>query len=65
MNRPLHTATPSGCLKSTGSSQPGWPSQCAGPSTIADLRDWVTGWYNYLALRLVADLTDGEVPDDL
>jgi hypothetical protein len=33
--------------------------------TIADLRSWVTGWYDDLALRLVADLTDDEVPDDL
>ena len=32
---------------------------------IADLRSWVTGWYDDLALRLVADLTDDEVPDDL
>src|SRR5216684_746752 len=29
--------------------------------TIADLRNWVTGWYDDLALRLVADLTDDEV----
>ncbi len=33
--------------------------------TIADLRSWVTGWYDDLGLRLVADLTDDEVPDDL
>ena len=33
--------------------------------TIADLRNWATGWYDDLALRLVADLTDDEVPDDL
>ena len=33
--------------------------------TIADLRNWVTGWNDDLALRLVADLTDDEVPDDL
>jgi hypothetical protein len=33
--------------------------------TIAGLRNWVTGWYDNLALRLVADLTDDEVPDDL
>ena len=33
--------------------------------TIADLRNWVTGWYDDLALRLVADLTDDEIPDDL
>ncbi len=33
--------------------------------TTADLRTWVTGWYDDLALRLVADLTDDEVPDDL
>jgi hypothetical protein len=32
---------------------------------IADLRSWVTGWYDDLALRLAADLTDDEVPDDL
>ncbi|MGD0606632.1 MAG: hypothetical protein ABSA53_23990 [Streptosporangiaceae bacterium] len=32
---------------------------------IADLRSWVTGWYDDLALRLVADLIDDEVPDDL
>ena len=32
---------------------------------IADLRNWVTGWYDDLALRLAADLTDDEVPDDL
>ncbi|HLJ99883.1 MAG TPA: hypothetical protein VKU39_08255, partial [Streptosporangiaceae bacterium] len=30
---------------------------------IADLRNWVTGWYDDLALRLAADLTDDEVPD--
>ena len=30
--------------------------------TIADLRNWVTGWYDDLALRLVADLTDDEIP---
>jgi hypothetical protein len=34
-------------------------------TTIADLRNWVTVWYDDLALRLVADLTDDEVPDDL
>jgi hypothetical protein len=33
--------------------------------TIADLRNWVTGWYDDLALRLAVDLTDDEVPDDL
>lgn len=33
--------------------------------TTADLRTWFTGWYDDLALRLVADLTDDEVPDDL
>jgi Nucleotidyl transferase AbiEii toxin, Type IV TA system len=33
--------------------------------TIANLRTWVTGWYDDLALRLVTDLTDDEVPDDL
>ena len=27
---------------------------------IADLRSWVTGWYDDLALRLAADLTDDE-----
>ncbi len=32
---------------------------------IEDLRNWVTGWYDDLALRLVADLIDDEVPDDL
>jgi hypothetical protein len=32
---------------------------------IADLRNWATGWYDDLALRLAADLTDDEVPDDL
>jgi hypothetical protein len=32
---------------------------------IADLRNWVTGWYDDLALRLAADLTDDEAPDDL
>ena len=32
---------------------------------IADLRNWVTGWYGDLGLRLVADVTDDEVPDDL
>ena len=31
---------------------------------IADLRNWVTGWYDDLALRLAADLADDEVPDD-
>jgi hypothetical protein len=31
---------------------------------IADLRNWATGWYDDLALRLAADLTDDEVPDD-
>ena len=32
---------------------------------IADLRSWVTGWYDDLALRLAADLTEDETPDDL
>jgi hypothetical protein len=32
---------------------------------IADLRNWVTDWYDDLALRLAADLTDDEVPDNL
>jgi hypothetical protein len=32
---------------------------------ITDLRNWVTGWYGDLALRLAADLTDDETPDDL
>ena len=32
---------------------------------ITDLRNWVTGWYDNLALRLAADLTDEDVPDDL
>jgi hypothetical protein len=36
-----------------------------GEPTIADLRNWVTGWHDDLALRLVSDLTDDEVPDDL
>jgi hypothetical protein len=31
---------------------------------VPDLRSWVTGWYDDLALRLAADLTDDEVPDD-
>jgi hypothetical protein len=31
---------------------------------IADLRRWVTGWYDDLARRLAADLAD-EFPDDL
>ena len=32
---------------------------------IADLRNWVTGWYDDLAIRLAADFTDDEDPDDL
>ena len=32
---------------------------------IADLRHWATGWYDDLALRLAAELTDDEIPDDL
>ena len=32
---------------------------------IADLRSWVRGWYDDLALRLAADLTEDETPDDL
>ena len=32
---------------------------------IADLRSWVTGWYDDLARRLTAELTDDELPDDL
>ena len=32
---------------------------------IADLRHWVTGWYDDLALRLAAELADDETPDDL
>ena len=35
------------------------------PKGIADLRNWVTGWYDDLALRLAADSTDAELPDDL
>ena len=31
---------------------------------ITDLRSWVTGWYDDLALRLAADLTEDETPDD-
>ena len=64
MNRPLHTATPSGCSKSTGLRNRAGRlnAQARQRSRICD---WVTGWYNYVALRLVADLTDGEVPDDL
>jgi hypothetical protein len=34
-------------------------------STIADLRRWVTGWYDDLARRLAAGRTDEELPDDL
>jgi len=32
---------------------------------IADLRSWVTGWYDDLAHRLAAELNDDELPDDL
>ncbi len=32
---------------------------------IADLRSWVTGWYDDLSRRLAAELTDDEFPDDL
>jgi hypothetical protein len=32
--------------------------------TIADLRSWVTCWYDDVALRLVVDFTDDEFPDD-
>ena len=32
---------------------------------VADLRTWVTSWYDDLALRLAADLTDDEDPNDL
>lgn len=32
---------------------------------IADLRNWVTGWYDNLASRLAAELVDDEMPDDL
>jgi hypothetical protein len=32
---------------------------------IADLRNWATGWYDDLALRLAADPTNDEVPGDL
>ena len=31
---------------------------------IAHLRSWVTGWYDNLARRLAADLTEDETPDD-
>jgi hypothetical protein len=33
--------------------------------TIADLRNWVTGWYDDLGLRLAADIADDEAPFDL
>ncbi len=36
-----------------------------GESRIADLRRWVTGWYDDLARRLAAERTDDELPDDL
>jgi hypothetical protein len=29
---------------------------------IADLRNWVTGWYDDLARRLAAELTDDDLP---
>jgi Nucleotidyl transferase AbiEii toxin, Type IV TA system len=32
---------------------------------IADLRSWVTGWYDDLANRLATELADNELPDDL
>jgi hypothetical protein len=32
---------------------------------IADLRSWVTGWYDDLARRLTAEPADDELPDDL
>src|SRR5580692_3147768 len=32
---------------------------------VADLRSWATGWYDDLARRLAAELTDDELPDDL
>ncbi len=32
---------------------------------IADLRRWVTGWYDDLAGRLAAELPEDELPDDL
>ena len=35
-----------------------------GEAEIADLRRWVTGWYDDLARRLAAELA-GEFPDDL
>ena len=35
-----------------------------GEAEIADLRRWVTGWYDDLARRLAAELAD-EFPDDL
>jgi hypothetical protein len=31
---------------------------------IADLRSWVTGWYDALASRLATELADDELPDD-
>ena len=33
-------------------------------SRIADLRNWVTGWYDDLGGRLAADLAGDETPDD-
>ena len=35
-----------------------------GEAEIADLRMWVTGWYDDLARRLATELAD-EFPDDL
>jgi len=34
-------------------------------SEVADLRRWVTGWYDDLARRLAAERPDDELPDDL
>jgi hypothetical protein len=31
---------------------------------IADLRNWVTGWYDDLGRRLAAELAGDEMPDD-
>ena len=33
--------------------------------SVADLRSWVTGWYDDLARRLAAELIDDELPGDL
>jgi hypothetical protein len=35
-----------------------------GESRIADLRRWVTGWYDDLAGRLAAERADDELQDD-